>query len=81
MSAHLLEQIRRAREFGIEVSEPKINWGLLLERKNKVVKQLTSGVRTLLAGRQAVLKLPSRDWADYILYGNFDFVLKQGKGS
>ena len=52
VSAHLLEQIRRAREFGIEVSEPKINWGLLLERKNKVVKQLTSGVKTLLTGRQ-----------------------------
>jgi len=52
VSAHLLEQIRRAREFGIEVSEPKINWGLLLERKNKVVKQLTGGVKTLLQGRQ-----------------------------
>ena len=52
VSAHLLEQIRRAREFGIEVSEPRINWNLLLERKNKVVKQLTGGVKTLLAGRQ-----------------------------
>ena len=51
VSAHLLEQIRRAREFGIEVSEPKINWGLLLERKNKVVKQLTGGVKILLNGR------------------------------
>src|SRR5439155_23581760 len=52
VSAHRLDPIRRAREFGIEVSEPKINWGLLLERKNKVVKQLTSGVKTLLTGRQ-----------------------------
>jgi CHAT domain-containing protein len=31
----------------------------------------------LLSGRKAVLKLGNRDWADYILYGNFDFVLKQ----
>lgn len=31
----------------------------------------------LLSGRKAVLKLANRDWADYILYGNFDFVLKQ----
>ena len=29
-----------------------------------------------LHGRQAVLA--TRDWADYILYGNFDFVLKRG---
>jgi len=52
VSAHLFEQIKRAREFGIEVSEPRINWGWLLERKQKVVKQLTGGVKTLLAGRQ-----------------------------
>ena len=52
VSAHLLEQIRRAKEFGIEVSEPKVRWDWLVERKNKVVKQLTSGVKTLLTGRQ-----------------------------
>ncbi|HTO92193.1 MAG TPA: dihydrolipoyl dehydrogenase [Candidatus Sulfotelmatobacter sp.] len=51
VSAHLFEQIRRAREFGIEVAEPKINWGWLVERKNKVVKQMTGGVKTLLSGR------------------------------
>lgn len=51
MTAHLLEQIRRAKEFGIEVSEPRLDWGALVERKNKVVKQLTGGVGTLLRGR------------------------------
>jgi dihydrolipoyl dehydrogenase len=51
VTAHLLEQIRHAREFGIEVGTPKVNWGWMLERKNKVVKQLTGGVRTLLTGR------------------------------
>ena len=51
-TAHLYEQIKRAREFGIEVGEPRINWGWLLERKQKVVKQLTGGVKTLLQGRQ-----------------------------
>ena len=50
-TAHLYEQIKRAKEFGIEVSEPSINWGWLLERKQKVVKQLTGGVKTLLQGR------------------------------
>jgi dihydrolipoamide dehydrogenase len=52
VSAHLFEQIRRAREFGIEVGEPRVNWAWLLERKQKVVKQLTGGVKTLLQGRQ-----------------------------
>ena len=52
VSAHLLEQIRHAKEFGIEVGEPRVNWGWLLERKDKVVKQLTVGVKTLLTGRQ-----------------------------
>uniref|UniRef100_A0A832MKF2 Dihydrolipoyl dehydrogenase n=1 Tax=Eiseniibacteriota bacterium TaxID=2212470 RepID=A0A832MKF2_UNCEI len=51
VTAHLYEQIRRAKEFGIEVGEPKIVWPALVERKNKVVKQLTGGVGTLLKGR------------------------------
>jgi dihydrolipoamide dehydrogenase len=33
------------------VGEPKIRWDWLVERKNKVVKQLTSGVGVLLKGR------------------------------
>ncbi len=33
---------------------------------------------SLLEGRKAVLKLKQYDWADYILYGNSDFILKQG---
>ena len=51
MTAHLFEQIRRAKEFGIEVGEPRVNWPVLVERKNKVVKQLTGGVKILLNGR------------------------------
>jgi dihydrolipoamide dehydrogenase len=51
VSAHLLEQIRRAKDFGIEVGEPRVRWDWMLERKNKVVKQLTGGVRQLLQGR------------------------------
>src|SRR5881396_976362 len=52
VTAHLFEQIRRAREFGIDVGEPKVRWDWLVERKNKIVKQLTGGVKSLLAGRQ-----------------------------
>ena len=51
VTAHLFEQIKRAKEFGIIVGEPKIDWGILVERKNKIVKQLTGGVKTLLSGR------------------------------
>jgi len=50
VSAHLYEQIKHARDFGIEVGEPRVNWAWLVERKNKVVKQLTGGVKTLLGG-------------------------------
>ena len=52
VTAHLLEQIKRAREYGIEVGEPHVRWDWLIERKNKVVKQLTGGVKALLSGRQ-----------------------------
>src|SRR5258705_3218106 len=51
VTAHLFEQIKRAKEFGIEVGEPRIRWDWLVERKNKVVKQLTGGVGVLLKGR------------------------------
>ena len=51
VTAHLLEQIKRAKEFGIEVGEPRIQWDWLLERKTKIVKQMTGGVKTLLSGR------------------------------
>jgi len=51
VSAHLLGQIRRARDFGIEVGAPTVRWDWMLERKDKVVQQLTGGVRTLLSGR------------------------------
>jgi dihydrolipoamide dehydrogenase len=52
VTAHLFEQIKRAKEFGIVVGEPQIDWPTLVARKNKIVKQLTGGVKILLAGRQ-----------------------------
>jgi len=51
VTSHLLEQIKRAKEYGIEVGEPRIRWDWLLERKGKVVRQMTGGVKTLLTGR------------------------------
>lgn len=52
VTAHLYEQIKRAKEYGIIVGEPQIDWGALVARKNKIVKQLTGGVKQLLSGRQ-----------------------------
>ena len=52
VTAHLYEQIKRAKEYGIIVSEPQIDWTALVARKNKIVKQLTGGVKQLLSGRQ-----------------------------
>ena len=34
--------------------------------------------KAMLAGRKAICGPKERDWADYILYGNSDFVLKRG---
>jgi len=66
VSAHLLEQIRHAREFGIEVGEPRVRWDWMLERKRQVVQQLTGGVKTLLDARgiaivRGVARLASPD--------------------
>ena len=52
VTAHLYEQIKRAKEYGIVVGEPQIDWSALVARKNKIVKQLTGGVKQLLSGRQ-----------------------------
>src|ERR1041385_2885744 len=52
VTAHLFEQIKRAKEYGIVVGEPQIDWAALVARKNKIVKQMTGGVKQLLAGRQ-----------------------------
>ena len=61
VTAHLYEQIKRAKEFGIIVGEPQIDWAALVSRKNKIVKQLTGGVKQLLAGRQVdILKGTAR---------------------
>jgi dihydrolipoamide dehydrogenase len=52
VTAHLFEQIRHAKDFGIVVGEPQIDWPALVARKNRIVKQLTGGVKQLLSGRQ-----------------------------
>lgn len=43
-AADLVRKIRRAGDFGIEVSEPTINFGRMMERKQEVVLKMRSGV-------------------------------------
>jgi dihydrolipoamide dehydrogenase len=43
-SADLLRKVRRAADFGIEVSEPKINFSKMMSRKEDIVVKQRSGV-------------------------------------
>ncbi len=43
-SADLLRKVRRAADFGIEVSEPKINFAKMMSRKEDIVVKQRSGV-------------------------------------
>ena len=46
-SAHLIEQMKEADEFGIEVSGIKPNFAKAVERKNKIVEELVNGIGQL----------------------------------
>jgi dihydrolipoamide dehydrogenase len=45
---HVLSYIKRAEEFGLEVEGIKANWPRMVERKDKVVAKLVSGIEFLL---------------------------------
>ncbi len=47
-SGKILDLVRNAREFGIEVEKINFNFSRIMERKNKIVHQLRRGVRYLL---------------------------------
>jgi len=46
--AEVLNHVRRAAEFGISTGEVTVDFGRLMERKNKVVSQLVTGVNYLI---------------------------------
>ncbi len=54
-SVELLLDIERAREFGILVSEPALDFAKMMARKEKVVERLVSGVEALLQDRKVEL--------------------------
>jgi dihydrolipoamide dehydrogenase len=46
--ADILSEIRDADEFGITVGEPQVDYGGVVERRNKVISTLTGGVSGLM---------------------------------
>lgn len=57
-SAHLIEKIEEANDFGIEISDYKLSFAKAVERKNKVVQELVEGIEALEKG-----------WKNDIYYG------------
>ncbi|MFX1276690.1 MAG: dihydrolipoyl dehydrogenase [Promethearchaeota archaeon] len=49
-SAHLIEQVQEAEGFGVEISSFTSNFAKAVERKNKVVSELVSGIEGLEKG-------------------------------
>jgi dihydrolipoamide dehydrogenase len=45
--AEIYEYFQRAKEFGFEVEGVKVNWGAILERKNKIVQKHAKGIESL----------------------------------
>jgi dihydrolipoamide dehydrogenase len=46
-SAHLIEKINEAKEFGVEISDYKLDFAKAVDRKNKIVKELVGGIEQL----------------------------------
>jgi dihydrolipoamide dehydrogenase len=46
-SAHLIEKLKEAEEFGVEITDFKIDFAKAVERKNKIVQELVEGIAAL----------------------------------
>lgn len=62
-SQEVAHYVRRAGEFGIKAESVGIDWSTVLARKNRIVKQLTSGVGFLLK-KAKVEVIPG--WASFL---------------
>jgi dihydrolipoamide dehydrogenase len=54
-TAAVLRQVSGAKEFGIETSQPSIDFGVTQARKQKVVDQLFNGLKSLLKSRKVTV--------------------------
>ena len=51
-SASVNRTVRHAAEFGVYVDEPKIDWSVTVDRKQRVIDQMWGGLKQLLSGRK-----------------------------
>jgi dihydrolipoamide dehydrogenase len=51
-AAEVMDTVKRSADFGILTSEPEVDWGAALSRKNDVVNRLVRGVTGLLKSRK-----------------------------
>ncbi|KQC03658.1 MAG: hypothetical protein APR54_09235 [Candidatus Cloacimonas sp. SDB] len=70
--AELFKEIKEADKFGISVSEAKINYQSIWQRKNEVVEQLVSGVEFIFKKREIpnlkeTVKTINRREKDYLI--------------
>ncbi len=54
-TAAVLRTVREADEFGVRTSEPTLDLSKTMERKQRVIDQLTAGVTGLLKGRKVTV--------------------------
>jgi len=54
-TAHVYRTVAEAAAFGINASEPQVDWSVTQKRKQAVVDELVGGVRTLLKGRKVTV--------------------------
>lgn len=54
-TAHVLRTVREAEEFGVNTSAPTLDLAKTMERKQRVIDQLTAGVTGLLKGRKVTV--------------------------
>jgi dihydrolipoamide dehydrogenase len=54
-TAHVWRTVAGAKEFGVNAGQPELDWGTTLDRKQKVIDQLTKGLIGLLKGRKVTI--------------------------
>jgi len=54
-TAHVYRTVRRAADFGINSSEPTIDWSVTMTRKQAIIDQLVGGLTGLLKGRKVTV--------------------------
>jgi len=54
-TAHVFRTVRDAAEFGVNASQPTVDWSVTMTRKQAIIDQLASGVSSLLKGRKVTV--------------------------